>query len=131
MMLRDVLEPGIAAVAAREATADDLAWLQELVEQLESAYAMQDIQGLAQADVRFHEALATATHNELIVAVMGGLQRVMKTWLTAQAEAGYGRYEQATRGHRVIYQAVASRDPQQAREAMQVHLEYARTSLGS
>jgi DNA-binding GntR family transcriptional regulator len=36
---------------------------------------------------------------------------------------------EAVRGHRVIYNAIADRDPERARDAMQQHIAYARRLL--
>lgn len=127
MSLREILEPGVAAMAARLATAEDLQRLETLVEELEAAYERRDLDANVEADAAFHEALAAATHNDLIIAIMGGLQSVMRKWLKAQAEAG--PQEEGTRGHRIIYQAVAARDPERAAEAMRVHMAYARSVL--
>lgn len=127
--LREIFEPGSAALAARRATSEDLARLSELVEQIEAANTLDDLEHNIRADADFHEVLATATHNPLISAIMTGLQSAMRTWLKVQAEKDHGQLLDAVRGHRVIYNAIADHDPERARKAMRQHIGYARRLL--
>jgi DNA-binding FadR family transcriptional regulator len=129
--LREIHEPGIAALAARRATSEDLARLKALVEQIETANNPDDLMLNIAADADFHKALATATHNPLITAIMTGLQGAMRTWLQVQAEKDRGQLLDAVRGHRVIYNAIADRDPERARDTMRQHIAYARRLLSS
>lgn len=124
--LRDFLEPGIAELAAKRATAEDLEMLKSLVDQIEQANNPDDLDLNIMADVSFHEALALVTHNDLIVAVMAGLHGAMKTWIRAQTEEDRGQILDAVHGHRVIYDAIASRDSELAKVAMRHHLTYPR-----
>lgn len=127
--LREIHEPGIAALAARRATSKDLTSLKELVEQIEAANNPDDLEFNIMADADFHETLAIATHNPLIIAIITGLQGAMRTWIQVQAEKDRGQLLEAVRGHRVIYNAIADRDPERAKDAMQQHIAYARRLL--
>jgi GntR family transcriptional repressor for pyruvate dehydrogenase complex len=120
MTVRAILEPEIAALAAQHATAEDLSILQALVEQIEDAFVREEVANYAAADVGFHEALAAATHNDLISALTQGLEKVMKTWILAQTETR--RLEQGAYGHRPICESVVAGDPDGAREAMHSHI---------
>jgi GntR family transcriptional repressor for pyruvate dehydrogenase complex len=120
--LREILEPGFAALAARRATEEDLAKLKELVDQIEAANNPDDLEINILADAGFHDALASATHNELNIAIATGLRGAMRTWIKAQTEKDRGRMLEAVRGHRVIYNAIADRAPELAREAMRHHI---------
>lgn len=127
--LREIHEPGIAALAARRATAEDLARLKELVGQIEAANNPDDLMFNIMADADFHKTLATATHNPLIIAIMTGLQSAMYTWLKVQAEKDHGQLIEAVGGHRVIFNAIADHDPERARDAMRQHISFARRLL--
>ncbi len=106
-----------------------MASLKQLVDQIEAANNPDDLAFNIMADVDFHATLATATHNPLIIAIMTGLQSAMRTWLQVQAEKDRGQLLEAVRGHRVIYNAIADRDPERAKDAMQQHIAYARQLL--
>jgi GntR family transcriptional repressor for pyruvate dehydrogenase complex len=125
--LRDILEPEMAALAAEHATPEDLTRLKELVEQIEDTFARDEIKNYAAADTGFHEALAIATHNALIIAIASGLEKVMRTWIQAQSETH--RLEEGARSHRPVYDAIAARDPDRAREAMRIHMRITRSTL--
>jgi GntR family transcriptional repressor for pyruvate dehydrogenase complex len=125
--LREILEPGLAALAAEQATDADLTELGHLISRGEQLFVGGDWATYAATDAAFHEALAAATHNELIVAISAALHNLMRNWLNAD-----GRHRllvDSPSSHRMVYDAVAARDPQRAREAMAVHLKLANDAL--
>jgi GntR family transcriptional repressor for pyruvate dehydrogenase complex len=124
---RETLEPDMASLAARRATPDDLVRLRALVEQVEIAAASNDIETFARFDASFHETLAEATHNQLIIAVVASLEKVMRAWIRTVSESVVE--EEGARSHRPVYDAIAAGDPARAREAMQVHMRTARMDL--
>ena len=126
VMLREILEPGIAALAAGRAMAEDLARMKDLIEQIEDAFARNDNVTNSEADTAFHVALAVATHNELIASVTEGLQQVMLKWMLAQGEAFH--FQDGTDSHRAVYEAIVARDPVRARKAMEFHMTTTRRS---
>jgi GntR family transcriptional repressor for pyruvate dehydrogenase complex len=125
--LREILEPETAALAAVHATPEELARLSDLVQRVEETFAAMDVKNNAAADADFHQALAQATHNELIVAITAGLKKPMRDWLEAQGLAH--RLEGGSRSHRTVCEAVAARDPQRARAAMNTHNQFTRSTL--
>jgi len=124
---REILEPETAALAARNATTDDIAALRELVEEIEQSFARGDVDATAAADSAFHEALAAASHNQLIAAVVTGLHKVMQNTIKAQI-AAYDP-DWGIRTHRPVYEAIAAHDPEQARQAMRLHMQTTRTQI--
>ena len=133
MELRELHEPEIASLAARKATPEDLAKLEELIAQIDIDATEGGID--PEVDTDFHEALAAATHNTLIIAISAGLHQVLRKWLQAQYEgelnvpALKGRGAIARRKHRMVYDAVVSGDPKRARTAMKDHMRFIRTSF--
>ena len=77
--MREIHEPGIAALAARRASGEDLARLRDLVELIEAANNPDDLLFNIRADADFHKALATATHNPLIIAVLHRCLRAFRS----------------------------------------------------
>jgi GntR family transcriptional repressor for pyruvate dehydrogenase complex len=124
--LREVLEPGVAAVAAERATVEDLKRMKGLVEEIEAAFARTDNRKHSEADTEFHIVLAVATHNELIATISEGLQQVMLKWMLAQGEAFH--FQDGTDSHRAVYEAIVARDPARARKAMEFHMITTRRS---
>jgi GntR family transcriptional repressor for pyruvate dehydrogenase complex len=120
---REILEPETAAMAARNATTEELAEMGRLVEKMELAMTQHDFAMGIAADSAFHEVLAQASHNDLVVAVASGLAKAIHAQIESYLpEAG-------VRTHRPVFEAVASRNPARAREAMRSHMELTRSQM--
>ena len=124
--LREILEPGVAAMAALRATQEDLDEMKALIAQIEDNFAARDTAAQSRADTDFHLALAKATHNELIIAISIGLQQVMLKWMLTQTEAFH--FGDGANSHRAVYDGIVARNPVQAREAMAFHMSTTRRS---
>lgn len=131
MEMREVLEAMAVRLAAARATVDDLHKLREATEALEAAFARHDgaapMDDLAELDARFHLALAEATHNVALTHTMhaiSGLLRgaVIRSYHVMQQRGGAMTH--LIEQHRIILDAVMSRDPDQAQEAVRAHLAF-------
>lgn len=118
--VRAFLEPKVAALAAKHAKREDRGKLTQLITELEESWASKQVDRLASADVRFHLALASASHNPLIVAIFSGLTPVLERFLPLQAALMPRAKSFPT--HRKIYEAVMARDPLRAEKAMVEHM---------
>ncbi len=121
--IREIFEPSIAALAASRATDDDLAALRAAVERMDAS--MEDVQGYTSADHSFHVALAVATHNFIIPTLLNPIVDL----LNSQREKIFHVQNGPQSGqvhHKRILDAVGSRDPEAAREAMITHLRQVR-----
>ena len=119
IQIRAMLEPEIAAIAAREAEDHDFQALQEAVDIMDTALDNADV--FIEADLEFHLALARATQNSLIPIlidpVVGLLREQRARIFQVRGGAARGQYH-----HRRILEAVRRRDPAAARQAMADHL---------
>lgn len=131
MEMREVLEAMAVRLAAARATDDDLRRLRGATEALEAAFARHDgvapMDDLAELDARFHVVLAEATHNVALAHTMhaiGGLLRgaVIQSYHAMQRRGTTMAH--LIEQHRVILDAVASRDPDRAQEAVRAHLAF-------
>lgn len=121
---REMLEPEIAALAAERGAPGDMEPAKKLVDEMEDEFARDDIEHFPEADASFHELIAVATHNELVIAVARGLRGVMEAWFRAQHMKK--RRAEGVAGHRRILDAIVMRDPNRAREEMRGHLAITR-----
>ena len=71
MEVREIMEPEIAALATPRMTDEFVAAMQEAYEVMEKAYDNPDL--FIEADLDFHLALAEATQNPLIPALMDSI----------------------------------------------------------
>lgn len=116
---RSLLEVHLAGVAAERATADDVARLREIHEQMVREAA--DVEAAARDDLEFHRRIALATHNELFLVLMDSIGAALID--IRRANLGSGSAPMTLSQHSAILDAVAARDPMEARTAMAAHLE--------
>jgi GntR family transcriptional repressor for pyruvate dehydrogenase complex len=117
--VRRVLEIEIAGLAAARRTPDDLATLEQILQQM--ADMRTDPERFPQLDVLFHAALASATHNELFALLLDSLSEVM----IRVRQMGFNVPDasaHALRFHSAIYEQVRAGDAEGARRAMREHL---------
>jgi GntR family transcriptional repressor for pyruvate dehydrogenase complex len=112
---REVIEPSIAGLAAERATASEKKQL------LTTLNAMREAVGnppaFAQADLEFHLALAKAAHNQILLEVMNGLQRLLFGLITSHV-IEIEDQKRCLRKHVDVHEAVVAGDAAKAREAM-------------
>ncbi|HTX92534.1 MAG TPA: FadR/GntR family transcriptional regulator [Anaerolineales bacterium] len=128
MEVREILECEIAALAATRMTEEYIAAMQEAYGVMETASDNADL--FVEADLDFHLALAEATQNPLIPALMDTIIDLLREQRkrTALVEGGLQRGQSH---HKKILEAVMQRDPQAARLAMRNHLQQVRQDSGT
>jgi len=129
MEARMRIEPGMAELVATNATAADFDRMTLCLDRSEKGETLDDFE---RWDAALHQAIASATHNTLVMRVFE-----MITVVREQAEWGKLKDRIVTperridyqRQHRTIVEALRERDPERARQAMVEHLHYARRNL--
>lgn len=119
---RLALEPSIAASAAMTATPDDIAHLKECAEKRENAT---DPEPYNLWDHRFHLALAQATQNPILVALIEQFNALRRTpnWSEYKVtRMGEPYYSISAKAHRAIIAAIETRDSNAAFRAMRDHI---------
>jgi GntR family transcriptional regulator, galactonate operon transcriptional repressor len=122
--VRGVVEPAGARFAAQRRTDADLRALSDaLTAMTESAG---DPAAIVSADLVFHRALLTATHNELLER----MEVVLETGLAERDRLvhGAGR-DDPVPSHEVVFDAIKAGDPDAAERAMRDLLDKARRDL--
>jgi GntR family transcriptional repressor for pyruvate dehydrogenase complex len=117
--VREILEPEIAALAATRVAEENIAAMTEAVEMMETA--LENVEIFVEADLDFHLALAEATQNPVIPALMDSIIDLLREQRkrTGNVEGGLARGQYH---HKKILEAVIQHDPLAARQAMQDHL---------
>ncbi|MBV2143216.1 FadR family transcriptional regulator [Falsochrobactrum sp. TDYN1] len=120
--LRMALEIEAAGLAAVHYEAEDLHKLDETLAQMSGAQKWTD-EGIV-ADLAFHRAIAAATHNEYFSLVLGFItERINQAIRAARARAVLEEIVDITIAeHERIRDAIAMRDPLQARALMRHHI---------
>ena len=129
MEARLVIEPQIAALAAKRATLDDV---QEIERCLMKACGAKDLTTFELWDSAFHRALACAAGNTLLLGLFDAVNSVRERRIWGKlkvASTNRQRIIKYNEQHALCYEAVRDRFPQKAEEAMRGHLEIVRSNL--
>ena len=124
--VREILETEIAALAAARATEKEIAAMREAVKVMDEN--LNNANAFIAADNRFHEALARATQNTLIIILVNSIVNL----LSEQRKQVFDVEGGPQRGqihHRRILDSVIRRDPEAARTAMRSHLRQVREDI--
>jgi GntR family transcriptional regulator, transcriptional repressor for pyruvate dehydrogenase complex len=117
---RGIVEPAIAALAAKRITALQLAELQDLLVKQERKILANE--PYVEEDVRFHEVIGHAAGNELLTTMLGVIWDVLRAsreqWLQTNARA----HSSLVMHHR-MYDALAKHDADGARQASADHIK--------
>ena len=117
--MRHLLEPQIAALAARRATPDDIERLATILEE-QQRQILEGETGV-DADTEFHFTLATVTHNPSLVKVVSAVEDVLRRSRDRYLQQP-GRPERSLHSHHEILDMVRAGDDAGARHAMDHHL---------
>lgn len=128
--LRQAMQLEMVAVAADNATKDDVAALYELISQMEAQ--LPDDDAFARLDDEFHRKLLEISGNRLIYKLMETIRPMIRNQLNERARMmsveARGRTVMA---HRLIVEFVERGDGNGARQAMYLHLTGSRLSAGN
>jgi GntR family transcriptional repressor for pyruvate dehydrogenase complex len=120
---RRVLEIGAAGLAAERVTGDQLAPMSEEVAGMFAT--LDEPQAFLVHDVRFHRAVASASANPVIAALVEMVSSLVYERRLKTVERAKDLKESAEM-HRRIYQSIRDHDPERARSEMGAHLDLAR-----
>lgn len=117
---REAMEPFCAQLAALNRTPNDLIALDAANDAL--AASGTDLPAFLKANVDFHIAVATASHNELLSGLMIALQSAIYTSTENEAFVNDEVRETTLRAHQTITKAILDKDPQAAVRRMTRHV---------
>ena len=116
--VRHMLEARTAALAARNATAQDIDALTTAFDGAEAAIAAADFRGMLAMDRAFHRAVALATKNSTLARFIISLQNVAtRFWIWRMEQQSPEDQLHDVTLHRALASAIASRDPSAAEAA--------------
>ncbi len=124
------IEPNMVRLAVLNATARDIERLALAIERMDQASA--DPEGFTLWDEEFHQLIAEATRNPLMVWVYRQINVVRghRQWMAMRDKVlTPERIAEYNTQHRALYEAVRSRDTEAAVAIVTNHLHYARRQL--
>ena len=117
LAVRRVLEPWMAAEAARCATAEDIEKIVESCNEVEEL--IRAGKPHSDADVRFHTSIAYSTKNSVMPSLIPIINRGVPLFVDMTANS---LLEETIMTHREVTHAIAAHDPETARRAMEHHI---------
>lgn len=124
---REAIEPSCARLAALHRTAGDLARLDAANEAIATSG---DLDSFLRANVDWHVAVATASHNEILTGIMMALSRAIYTTTNNEGFVNDEVRDIAVRAHRSVTRAIKERDADAAVRRMLRHVHsYAAAAL--
>jgi GntR family transcriptional regulator, transcriptional repressor for pyruvate dehydrogenase complex len=124
--VREILETEIAALAAARATEEEIAAMSEAVRVMDTS--LNNADAYIAADNQFHQALAKATQNTLILILVNSIVNPLSEQ-RKHIFAVDGGPERGQFHHRRILESIIRRDPENARAAMRAHLQQVREDV--
>lgn len=125
---RLLIEPPIARLAARRATAEDVAKLKQVTERQEGALAKRG--NYRPSNMLFHRTLAECAHNLMLSTLMNSLADLMLEEIVDRVAVPRPVQEDVCHFHRLIYEAVERHDEETAHRRMLEHVGQIQEALG-
>ncbi|MEC7297070.1 MAG: FCD domain-containing protein [Pseudomonadota bacterium] len=133
MKARLMIEPAIAAEAARCATRADARYLEKLVDAGRAVATRSDAEA---ADARFHHGVAEVAANPILVGLLDHLADArrraawQREWDQTYRRLGVGEFVGLhSEQHSQVVQNIFDRDPESAERSMRDHLETIATAM--
>jgi len=131
---RRVLEGATAYFAALRCDAKDRERIRGLMAELEHAHRLDDNAAEANVDTRLHEAIALASHNSMFLHLHSSVIYMLREHITLSGTGlrtlSDAVSEQLLIQHRSICDAICEQRPEEARTAMQTHIDFVRSCFG-
>lgn len=125
MLVRKLLEPEATYLACTHRAADVLPELESAVEAQEQAHSAggpSEFNRFMHADQQFHRLIHDATGNRFLAAAANALGGNVQRWRQFENRV-IADAEESLEEHRQILEAFRTGDPENARAAMQTHLD--------
>jgi GntR family transcriptional regulator, transcriptional repressor for pyruvate dehydrogenase complex len=128
--LRRMLESGACELAAVRIGAADLESLYAHLEAMRHARGINNVAAFVEADLAFHDLILKASENVFAAVLFEPLHRILEKRRTETSKVP-DIQEHAIWHHEQVAEALASRDPHRARDAMDAHMQQTLEDLKS
>ena len=118
--VRKIIEPPLAARAALNVSAEELAEMGEILKRQEMKFRRGEL--AIDEDAEFHGSIAFAANNSVVLRVMDVLMGLLRDTRERSLQVD-GRMQKSLAGHKRILTALSRRDAAAAEAAMRRHIE--------
>ena len=130
--IRKIFESASAYLAAQRATAMDLAKIEDNLNKMNAAVAVDDSEKGEDMDTAFHYSIAESTHNIWLLRLLNTISDSFHKTVSAARKQLYltrGHPQKLIAQHTKIYEAIRDKSPVLARRAMIEHLNFAESAM--
>ncbi len=124
---------GIAAeFAARRATPEDRAMLEDIMHRMKEVHSGGDFDCEAEIDVEFHNAVGECAHNIILLHTLRSCYRLLADGVLYNRTLIYnlpGARDSLLEQHQAIGQAIAAGKPEAARTAARAHIDFVERAM--
>lgn len=124
---RRLIEPAAAEMAAKRATSNDLAAIENAYLGMERSLP-NDIAACCEADVNFHKAVLYASHNIVLRGLIGTIDAALRATFLITNELTLSQ-AQTLHVHLEVFESIRMRDAERARAATNRLLDTAETDI--
>lgn len=132
---RRVLEGATAYFAALRCTDADRARIMDTMTRLEHARRDGDVASESRIDVELHEAIAVASGNSMFLHLHSSITKMLREHIILNVDGlrdmDRSLSDMLLLQHRTVCEAICERRPEEARTAMQAHIDYVRNKLSA
>ncbi|WP_428528231.1 FadR/GntR family transcriptional regulator [Roseibium sp.] len=128
------IEGQASAMAAMRAAPSDIRRLNDIVDQMETAFAAEDLHLEGRLDVGFHHAVGEAAHNVVLLHTLHSCYRLLENGVFYNRDRLYhhpSARKEVLKQHKAIFQAIAAGDPKLAQRCAEEHIDYVRATLAA
>lgn len=120
--IRMVLEGLAASLAAERMSDDEIKELTSICEQFKKYYEEDNIEGMIEKDVEFHDCIFNSTGNEKLNQISQSLREQIYRFRVRYISR-YDKAKELVEEHQALLEAIVNRDPENANKYGMAHIE--------
>lgn len=122
LQIREVLDELAVSLACDKMTDEQIEELEQHMIDFEESVKSEDIRRLAQADVKFHDAIYRATDNTKLINMLSNLREQIYRYRVEYLKDEKA-YPTLMQEHRIIVEALKCKDKDKVKSVMKIHVE--------
>ncbi len=124
LQARFYVEGALAALAAVEATDDEVKGLQGLLERMELSFANNQADDFIELDAQFHMLIAESSKNRVLMKVLEIIREILPLCIRRFHVTFPESVPTTLKYHRGIYEAIRAHDPAAAKQQIEAHIGF-------
>ena len=118
------IESAVAALAAKNASDEDLKKMKRVLDGMENDFRSGNIESFIAKDIQFHTFLAESSKNRVLVKLVEIIRDILRQFIKKFFDTAPSSISLAIEYHTNIYEAIKQHDPEAARNHMEGHIMF-------